>query len=56
MTAEQLRGTLPPFRLGERALSGVVEECQKLWAGTAELRTGTAAPSTSTSTSVTAAG
>ncbi len=41
MTAEQLRGTLPPFRLGERALQGVTEECQKLWHGTAELRTGT---------------
>nr|WP_228500191.1 exodeoxyribonuclease V subunit gamma [Nocardioides agariphilus] len=41
MTAEQLRGTLPPFRLGERALTGVTEECQKLWNGTAELRTGT---------------
>jgi exodeoxyribonuclease V gamma subunit len=40
MTAEQLRGTLPPFRLGERALTGVTEECQKLWNGTAELRTG----------------
>ena len=41
MTAELLRGTLPPFRLGDRALRGVVEECQKLWQGTAELRTGT---------------
>jgi exodeoxyribonuclease V gamma subunit len=41
MTAEQLRGTLPPYRLGERALTGVTEECQKLWKGTAELRTGT---------------
>lgn len=38
MTAEQLRGTLPPGGLGERALRGVTEECQKLWARTAELR------------------
>jgi exodeoxyribonuclease V gamma subunit len=38
MTAEQLRGTLPPFRLGELALTGVTEECQRLWARTAELR------------------
>jgi exodeoxyribonuclease V gamma subunit len=41
MTAELLRGTLPPFRLGDRALHGVVEECERLWRGTAELRTGT---------------
>jgi len=41
MTAEQLRGTLPPFRLGDRALQGVVEECQKLWTSTVALRTGT---------------
>ncbi len=40
MTAEQLRGTLPPFRLGEQALRGVTEECQRLWVGTADLRTG----------------
>ena len=38
MTAEQLRGTLPPGGLGERALRTVTEECQKLWARTAELR------------------
>ncbi len=41
MLAEQLRGTLPPYQLGVRALTGVTEECQKLWNGTAELRTGT---------------
>ncbi len=41
MTAELLRGTLPPFRLGDRALTGVVEECNRLWQGTAELRVGT---------------
>jgi exodeoxyribonuclease V gamma subunit len=41
MTAELLRGTLPPFRLGDRALEGVVEECDKLWRGTADLRVGT---------------
>ena len=40
MTAEQLRGTLPPYRLGERALAGVTEECQRLWTSTVELRTG----------------
>jgi exodeoxyribonuclease V gamma subunit len=40
MLAEQLRGTLPPYQLGVRALRGVTEECQKLWNGTAELRTG----------------
>jgi exodeoxyribonuclease V gamma subunit len=40
MTAEQLRGTLPPGGLGELALRGVTEECQKLWARTVELRAG----------------
>ena len=40
MTAEQLRGTLPPYRLGEQALAGVTEECQRLWTSTVELRTG----------------
>ena len=40
MTAEQLRGTLPPFELGRRALGGVVEECQKLFVATAPLRQG----------------
>jgi exodeoxyribonuclease V gamma subunit len=40
MTAEQLRGTLPPGGLGERALRKVTEECQQLWARTAELREG----------------
>ncbi len=38
MLAEQLRGTLPPGRLGEAQLQKVTEECQKLWARTAELR------------------
>ncbi len=38
MTAEQLRGTLPPFELGRRALGGVVDECQKLFVATAPLR------------------
>ena len=40
MTAEQLRGTLPPGGLGRRALTGVTEECQKLFSRTAELRAG----------------
>lgn len=40
MTAEQLRGTLPPGGLGTRALTEVVEECQRLWARSAEVRTG----------------
>jgi exodeoxyribonuclease V gamma subunit len=40
MTAEQLRGTLPPGGLGEQALRGVTEECQRLWARTADLRDG----------------
>ncbi|MET0524575.1 MAG: exodeoxyribonuclease V subunit gamma [Nocardioides sp.] len=40
MTAELLRGTLPPGDLGHRALNGVAEECQKLFARTAELREG----------------
>lgn len=40
MTAEQLRGSLPPGGLGEQALRGVTEECQRLWARTADLRDG----------------
>ncbi|MEP9362676.1 exodeoxyribonuclease V subunit gamma [Nocardioides sp. CN2-186] len=40
MTAEQLSGTLPPGGLGTSALNEVVAECQKLWARTAEVRTG----------------
>ena len=40
MTAEQLRGTLPPGELGTTALREVVEECQRLWARTADLRAG----------------
>jgi len=42
MTAEQLRGTLPPGGLGTRALTTVVEESQKLFDRTAELRVGEA--------------
>ncbi len=42
MTAEQLRGTLPPGGLGTRALTTVVEESQKLFDRTAELRAGEA--------------
>ncbi len=41
MTAEQLRGTLPPGVLGTRSLTTVVEESQKLLARTADLRAGT---------------
>jgi exodeoxyribonuclease V gamma subunit len=40
MTAEQLSGTLPPGLLGQKDLEGVTRECQRLWAGTAELRQG----------------
>ncbi|ANH37902.1 RecBCD enzyme subunit RecC [Nocardioides dokdonensis FR1436] len=40
MTAEQLRGTLPPGVLGELALRGVVEESQRLFERTADLRVG----------------
>ncbi|WP_139979443.1 exodeoxyribonuclease V subunit gamma [Nocardioides litoris] len=42
MTAEQLRGTLPPGSLGSGALATVTEECQKLFTRTADLRTGAA--------------
>jgi exodeoxyribonuclease V gamma subunit len=42
MTAEQLRGTLPPGGLGQGALRTVVEESQKLFTRTAELRQGSA--------------
>ncbi|HET8960478.1 MAG TPA: exodeoxyribonuclease V subunit gamma, partial [Nocardioides sp.] len=42
MTAEQLRGTLPPGALGTRALTSVVAESQKLFARTADLRAGEA--------------
>ncbi|MFC5177549.1 exodeoxyribonuclease V subunit gamma [Nocardioides taihuensis] len=41
MVAEQLRGTLPPGGLGTRALTRVVEESQRLFTRTAELRAGT---------------
>ncbi|GAB3774236.1 exodeoxyribonuclease V gamma subunit [Nocardioides ginsengisegetis] len=40
MTAEQLRGTLPPGGLGTTALQQVVEESQKLFTRTAPLREG----------------
>ncbi|WP_459969888.1 exodeoxyribonuclease V subunit gamma [Nocardioides pyridinolyticus] len=40
MTAEQLAGTLPPGGLGTTALNEVVEECQRLWSRTADLRDG----------------
>lgn len=38
LLAEQLRGTLPPGRLGIGALGGVVQQCQRLLASTAALR------------------
>ncbi len=38
MTAELLRGTLPPQRLGERAFEQVVTECSAIFAATASLR------------------
>ncbi|XBB66998.1 exodeoxyribonuclease V subunit gamma [Nocardioides sp. WV_118_6] len=41
MTAEQLRGSLPPFDLGRAALTDVVKECQELFARSAALRAGT---------------
>lgn len=40
MTAEQLSGTLPPGGLGTGAFNEVVEECQKLWVRTADIREG----------------
>ena len=40
MTAEQLSGALPPGGLGEKELRQVVEECQRLWASTADVRQG----------------
>lgn len=40
MTAEQLSGTLPPGSLGTAALNEVVEECQRLWSRTADVRDG----------------
>ena len=42
MTAEQLRGTLPPYLLGIGALGTVVEDAQRLLNATADLRTGEA--------------
>jgi exodeoxyribonuclease V gamma subunit len=38
--AELLRGSLPPHRLGEQALEGVVRECQSLYRATEQLRAG----------------
>ncbi|MDQ4055585.1 MAG: exodeoxyribonuclease V subunit gamma [Actinomycetota bacterium] len=38
MTAELLRGTLPPFELGHRAFTEITLECKKLWERTTELR------------------
>jgi exodeoxyribonuclease V gamma subunit len=38
MTAELLRGTLPPFELGNRAFTEITLECKKLWERTADLR------------------
>jgi exodeoxyribonuclease V gamma subunit len=38
MTAELLRGTLPPFALGQRTFAEITEECRKLWERTADLR------------------
>jgi exodeoxyribonuclease V gamma subunit len=40
MTAEQLSGTLPPGGLGTTALNDVVQECERLWSRTADLREG----------------
>jgi exodeoxyribonuclease V gamma subunit len=40
MTAEQLRGSLPPFDLGRAALTDVVTECQALFSRSAPLRAG----------------
>ncbi|WP_435746896.1 exodeoxyribonuclease V subunit gamma [Nocardioides sp. SYSU DS0663] len=39
MTAEQLRGSLPPGRLGIDTLTDVCEKCQALWNRTVDLRT-----------------
>lgn len=41
MTAEQLRGTLPPFDLGRGELTKVVQECQELFTRSAAVRAGT---------------
>ncbi|HWJ65168.1 MAG TPA: exodeoxyribonuclease V subunit gamma [Nocardioides sp.] len=40
MTAEQLRGTLPPYDLGRGELTKVVQECQELFARSAQVRSG----------------
>ncbi|WP_109506879.1 exodeoxyribonuclease V subunit gamma [Nocardioides speluncae] len=41
LTAELLRGSMPPGRLGDGSLREIADEAQKLYAGTAHLRTGT---------------
>ena len=40
MLAEQLSGSLPPGVLGQRDYDAVTQECQQLWARTADLRAG----------------
>ncbi|NYD43767.1 exodeoxyribonuclease V subunit gamma [Nocardioides panaciterrulae] len=42
MLAEQLAGSLPPFRLGELTLQRITAEVQDLFRGTVELRAGAA--------------
>ncbi|MBC9734290.1 exodeoxyribonuclease V subunit gamma [Nocardioides marmotae] len=42
LTAEQLRGSLPPGRLGHQKLDEVARESQQLWDHTADLRVGAA--------------
>ncbi len=42
MLAEQLAGSLPPFRLGELTLQRITAEVQDLYRGTTELRAGEA--------------
>ena len=42
MLAEQLAGSLPPFRLGELTLERITAEVQDLYRGTTELRAGEA--------------
>ena len=55
MTAEQLRGTLPPGGLGPSRPRQVVEECQSSGPAPPTYARASGARSTSTSTSVTAA-
>lgn len=42
MTAEQLRGSLPPYELGRSTLTDIVTDCQALFARSAPLREGAA--------------